>query len=624
MSRSESHSDGNATPRNGREMSTHHNREPRRRVHAPGREVARRRADSPWRRWTRLGLLLALAALVPAALLAPVGLAQGSGASSPEAAAGSMSAKEIRRTEREERVAAERAEREAQRSAARGQRQAQRQATSEETGERPVQNSSREREHGDVYFSCTQVTWKYKAFPDVTVPKNKVTQLLTLKDAEEPRISSTFEFEGTTGEDVTPFVVPPGSYKIDGYAHWNTNGLRGGMDVLGSLNCPVAPAFSVEKLQRIAAGNGSYQTAPIVGEVGDTVDYEIVVKNTGNVPLTLSDFTDPNCGAVTGGPGSTPLAVGASTTYECSRVLEGTGPFTNEAEVSGIPPGGDGGPITNTSNTVLAEVPPPPPAEPAITVEKLQQLGSGGYTTSQVSGTVGETVHYEIVVKNTGNVPVTIGSFSDPQCDQGTLTGGTGGPALPAGASTTYTCTHLLDAADGSAGSYTNVVTVSATPPSEGTTITHSSNTVVATVAPASSSGNAPTTGSSGSSGVLSSTFTQPSKSGVLAFSSQTVPALKGPQGCVRHSFEVSIKSAGVASVTFYLDAHKLKTLTAKNARKGLLTISINPDKLKIGVHKLTAKITMTHSASTKAKQASRTVQILRCHAAAVTPKFTG
>jgi hypothetical protein len=398
------------------------------------------------------------------------------------------------------------------------------------------------------------------------------------------------------------------------------------MDVLGSLNCPAAPSFSVEKLQRIAAGDGGYEKEPIAGEVGDTVDYEIVVKNTGNVPLTLSDFTDPNCGAVTGGPGSTPLAVGASTTYECSRVLEHAGSFTNEAEVSGIPPGGDGGPITNTSNTVLAEVPSPPivPA-PAFTVEKLQQLGSGGYTTAQLSGTVGETVHYEIVVKNTGNVPVTIGSFSDPQCDQGTLTGGTGGPALPAGASTTYTCTHLLDTVDGSAGSYTNTVTVSATPPSgEGTTITNSSNTVVATVAPASSSGNAPATGSSGSSGVLSSTFTQPSKSGVLAFSSQTVPALKGPQGCVRHSFEVSIKSAGVASVTFYLDAHKLKTLTAKNARKGLLTISINPDKLKIGVHKLTAKITMTHSASTKAKQASRTVQILRCHAAAVTPKFTG
>jgi hypothetical protein len=110
----------------------------------------------------------------------------------------------------------------------------------------------------------------------------------------------------------------------------------------------------------------------------------------------------------------------------------------------------------------------------------------------------------------------------------------------------------------------------------------------------------------------------------VLAFSSATLPKLNGPQGCVRHDFRVSLKAAGVANVTFYLDGHKLRTITSKNAHKGLLTLLIDPDKLKVGTHKLKALITMKHTGSTKAKQGTRTVRILRCSSAALTPKFTG
>src|SRR5438105_15765038 len=41
-----------------------------------------------------------------------------------------------------------------------------------------------------------------------------------------------------------------------------------------------------------------------LGHVGETIDYKIVVKNTGNVPLELN-FKDPNCdeGTIEGGPG---------------------------------------------------------------------------------------------------------------------------------------------------------------------------------------------------------------------------------------------------------------------------------------------------------------------------------
>jgi hypothetical protein len=93
----------------------------------------------------------------------------------------------------------------------------------------------------------------------------------------------------------------------------------------------------------------------------------------------------------------------------------------------------------------------------------------------------------------------------------------------------------------------------------------------------------------------------------------------------VRSSFRASVKSKGVASVAFYLDGRRLKTLTAKSARKGLISITIDPRKLSVGAHKLMAKITMAKASSaSKAVRGTRTAVVLRCHAAVLTPKFTG
>lgn len=615
-------------------MSIRDNREQQSRVPALRGSRARRRPGRrlALTRWTALALL---AGLVFAAFAAPAGQAHGTRERSPEEEAALVASKEAKNAERQERKQAEseeraanKAQQESERSAARSQGTENGGVGSSEGGRR-VQNGSRLRLHGGAQFSCTGVTWSFTEFPEAS---NTVVTVVHLEGEEAPiTISKKFTFVGPSAEFTTPFHAPPGTYRVDAWAKWKGDGLKGSFDILGKLTCRPAPAVAIEKLQMIAGGGGSFTSAPITGEVGDTVDYEIIVKNEGNVALTLSEFTDSHCGPVSGGPGSGTLAVGASTIYRCTHVLEEPGPYTNKAEVVATPPEGDGNPIGGTSNTVVVETSPlPPTPAPAFSLEKLQEIAGapGSYTSSELTGAAGQTVNYEIIVHNTGNVPLTLGSFTDPQCDPGTLAGGTEGAALPVGATTTYTCTHLLDAGDVSAGSYANTVSVTGTPPlGGGSPVTNSSNTVVVTLpAPAGSGGNAPATGSAGagSSGVLSSTFSEPAKSGVLAFSSVKIPAMKGPQGCVRHKFRISIKSANVASVTFYLDKHKLKTLTAKNARKGLLTIEINPAKLKVGVHKLLAKITMKHTASTKAKQGSRSVRILRCSSDAVTPKFTG
>jgi uncharacterized repeat protein (TIGR01451 family) len=91
-----------------------------------------------------------------------------------------------------------------------------------------------------------------------------------------------------------------------------------------------ASSLSVEKLQRIG-GAGSYTKSELTAKVGDTIDYEIVVTNTGKPTLSLSKFTDANCTNIAGGASS--LAAGKSTTWTCEHKLEKEGQYTNVASV---------------------------------------------------------------------------------------------------------------------------------------------------------------------------------------------------------------------------------------------------------------------------------------------------
>jgi uncharacterized repeat protein (TIGR01451 family) len=573
----------------------------------------------------------ALALLALLALFVGAGQAQSATEASSEEGAAPAGALQAKHAARQEQIAARKAEREAERRLARERREANRAATrAEHEGSKRVQNESRARTNGDVHFSCTGVTWQFTEFPAGANTVVQVVRIYAGGSGTVPTstITGNFTFPGPAGETRTAFEAPPGFYKIDAWARWRGNGLKGSFDILGKLSCSSAPALTVQKLQKIAGTTGPYTSSPVTGQVGETVDYEIVVKNTGNVPLKIgnADFIDRKCTGISGGPPGEGLEVGASTTYRCEHVLTETGSYANTAEVSGVPP--TGLPVTSTSNTVLAEVPSTPTTpEPGMSVEKLQEIvgGSGSYTTAPITGQIGQIVQYEIIVKNTGNVPLTLSAFSDARCNAGTITGGPEGAAVPVGGSTTYTCTHLLDAEDEAAGAYANVVSVTGTPPSGGVLpITQESNKVLVEVPP---TPGAPTPASGttggGSSGVLSSTFSEQPKSGVLGFSS-SVPKLKGPQGCVRNDFYVSVKAKGVAKAAFYMDKRKLATLTAKNARKGLLTLKIDPSKLAIGPHKLLAKITMAATSTTKVTVASRSVTVLRCRAAVLTPKFTG
>jgi hypothetical protein len=137
------------------------------------------------------------------------------------------------------------------------------------------------------------------------------------------------------------------------------------------------PAFTIEKRQQIAGSGGSFTAMPLTASLNETVNYEIIVKNTGTVPETFGELSDTHCEAISGGPGTRPLQPGEAATYTCLHVLSAVGTYTNEATITATTVGGL--PLTQTSNRVEVSVPPksPPPSTPnktgSFTVEKPQE-----------------------------------------------------------------------------------------------------------------------------------------------------------------------------------------------------------------------------------------------------------
>jgi len=295
--------------------------------------------------------------------------------------------------------------------------------------------------------------------------------------------------------------------------------------------------------------------------------------------------------------------------------------------------------------------------EPKFGIQKLETIAgppNTGFVEGPLTAEVGKKIEYEIIVSNLGIGSIKFGELVDPHCDPGTITGGPAGNAVLPGAFVKYFCSHVITPADQAAGSYANTATITGVPQTlaeqEQLPKTASSQTVVVNVpTPKNEEGGKETGGGkgSGNGGGGSGSTTSGGNSGSTSAASgqlstiastgpaphlevlaviTSVPALNGrPEGCVRSSFVVSVKAKNVKSVTFYLDGHRLKTLTARSARRGSLSIRVQAARLKPGVHRLSAKLTMiTTAASAKPRTVTRSLRFARCASARVDPKFTG
>ena len=258
------------------------------------------------------------------------------------------------------------------------------------------------------------------------------------------------------------------------------------------------PALTVVKS---VTSTGPYNT------VGQTVTYQFVAKNTGNVTLTtvgINDTQTAPAGALTSGPtctglttptatcsgSSTTLAPGQSATFTATYTLTqadlNNGSVNDSATATGTPP--TGSPITSSPSTASVTV----AQSPALTVVK-SVTSTGPYNT------VGQTVTYQFVAKNTGNVTLTTVGINDTQtAPAGALTSGptcTGlttptatcsgsSTTLLPGQSATFTATYTLTQADLNNGSVADSATASGTPPT-GSPITSAPSTATVTIAQA-------------------------------------------------------------------------------------------------------------------------------------------
>ena len=220
---------------------------------------------------------------------------------------------------------------------------------------------------------------------------------------------------------------------------------------------PLAPASaitvtkSVEPL--IAAG------------AGEEVQYRYVVTNTGNVTLNPVSVTDTAFSG-TGTPPTitcpaTSLAPDVSTTctatYTVTQADADAGQVTNTAVASGTPPSGPA--ITSAPDHIT------------LTIPRSAGLGltktAGQPTDANGDGRIdaGDTVSYQLLVTNTGNVTLTNVAIDDPTV--GTVTCPT--TTIVPNASVTCTATYTLKQEDLDAERVDNIATVTADAP-EGVT----------------------------------------------------------------------------------------------------------------------------------------------------------
>ncbi len=348
------------------------------------------------------------------------------------------------------------------------------------------------------------------------------------------------------------------------------------------------PGFTITKFQEIRGSGKGFTAGALVGSVGQTVDYELIVKNTGNTPLTFSNFTDTKCVEIV--EGRNELLPGEETTYTCHHVITEVGDWVNEGTITGTPPGES--PITHTSNQVVVY-------DALFKIEKLQRLSSNDpFTTFELTGTVGQVVQYEIVVTNTSEISLTFSNLTDPNCQN--ITGGPGANPVPPGQSTVYTCEHALS----TVGPYANEASVEG---NEGAG-TKTSNKVVVNVTAAPV--NPPPPGPAAKQQVA----------GICDISESSI-TLHGASGSKKKPFNVSVPSLGIKEITFYVDGHKLKTLTAAHAVKGQFVVTVDPRKYHFGAHKVSIKTVMTNAACARI---ARTGVFVRAKPAAIKPKFTG
>jgi hypothetical protein len=107
-----------------------------------------------------------------------------------------------------------------------------------------------------------------------------------------------------------------------------------------------ASAFTIETLQKLS-NEPTYTRAELNAKVADSVDYEIIVKNTGSTNLKFGTLKDGACESISP-TGPTKLDASTEETFTCTHKLSAFVKYSNEASIEG-----NEGTGTKTSNSVV-------------------------------------------------------------------------------------------------------------------------------------------------------------------------------------------------------------------------------------------------------------------------------
>ncbi|WP_028527184.1 beta strand repeat-containing protein [Runella limosa] len=255
----------------------------------------------------------------------------------------------------------------------------------------------------------------------------------------------------------------------------------------------IAPTPSIKLVKSITSITDNGATGR---GVGDVINYTFTVTNTGNVTLTGVALTDAKLSLSNAAVSPATLLPGgtgtATATYTITQADVNAGGIENTATVSGTPPnlpnGNAATPVTDVSdagtdnnavvitNPEVTESPKlngttdtDPTNDPTVlvvtptpSIKVIKSIAS--VTSAGPVNVLGDVINYTFTVTNTGNVPLTAVSISDPLLGAN-LTGGPISLAIGESDATTFKGTYTITQADIVAGGVQNTATATGTPP---------------------------------------------------------------------------------------------------------------------------------------------------------------
>jgi hypothetical protein len=256
--------------------------------------------------------------------------------------------------------------------------------------------------------------------------------------------------------------------------------------------------------------------------------------------------------------------------------------------------------------------PPPPPAHPAIALDK----------TGADTAAAGSTFTYSFKATNTGDVALDDVVLTDDKC-QSTLTRtepNSADATFDPGDEWFYTCTVIAPDGPAQVDNRAEVCGEYQPPAGDMQTVCDDDTHTFTVPPPATPPATPGTPVAPAAAPPASAPGTTPAGGGVLP---ETVVSgravLRGPSGCVKQAFRARVRGRSISAVTFFVDGRLVKRISGS---RDVYRLKVRPNRFGFGRHKIVARVEFTAASGTPVRRLPLTFR--RCAQGTVAPRFTG